>query len=356
MRPSSSRKGLIWSVLLLLGALLLAEAGLRMYASAHDLEPEELGRRGAEAETAGAELSTFDLLRPSHHDRVIYELEAGVRGTLGGRLVETNAHGFRGRERDLEKPAGVFRIVGLGDARMFGSGVAEGQTFLDLLERRLNAAGRGEQRYEALNFAVPGFNTVQEVAMLEHRALAFDPDLVMVHFVGDDVGGPRFVRGPAAESRSPSYLVRWLGALRQAEPAGAPTLVRASELGREQLLESVGDAPEWGRQGVVSALERLAELVAERRTPVIVMMLGDEGADRAAVRDAAGRLGFRTVNAVRRFRDHLDADGIELTREAWRRAFFLHGDHPTPLAHRLYAEVLFDELVGMGLTKRLPET
>ncbi len=338
MRSSSSGKALVWTVLTLVGALLIAEVGLRIRA-ARSPEP------GA-AVSRGGELSAFDLLRPSSHDDLVYELRPGARGMLGGRWVEINALGFRGREHQIEKESEAFRIVGLGDERMFGTGVAEGETFLDRLERRLGAAG--ERRYEALNFAAPGFNTNQQVAMFEHRAAGFDPDLVVVHFVGDDVGPPRFLSAaPPAEDAPTSYLIDAISGGRSR--AEAPELVRATKASRE-LLEQAGglDAPA-GREAVVAALRRLAELAAEHEAPVIVVMLGDDGADRAAVRAAAESLGFSVVNALPRFHDHLIASGEQATKKAWRRAFFVGGDYPTPLAHRLYAEALFDRMVEMGL-------
>ena len=37
-----------------------------------------------------------------------------------------------------------------------------------------------------LNFAVPGYNTAQELAVLEDRALGFDPDVVLLLMCGND--------------------------------------------------------------------------------------------------------------------------------------------------------------------------
>jgi hypothetical protein len=89
---------------------------------------------------------------------------------------------MRGRDYPLEKPPGTYRIALLGPSLVMGSGVADGDTFAALLEERLNRS-RGAQaaeRYEVLNFGVPGFSLVQQVAMLHERALMFRPDAIFI--------------------------------------------------------------------------------------------------------------------------------------------------------------------------------
>ncbi len=102
-------------------------------------------------------------------------------------------------------------------------------------------------------------------------------------------------------------------------------------------------------EGARRALERLARLAAERQVPVILMMLGAGSGSRAAARDTARELGFHSVNALPSFRERLVADGVELTREEWRKAYFGRGDLPTELAHRAYADLLFDTLVELEM-------
>jgi lysophospholipase L1-like esterase len=50
----------------------------------------------------------------------------------------------------------------------------------------LNARSKS-LRYEVLNFAVPGYGTWQELSMLKEEALAYDPDLVILAFVMNDL-------------------------------------------------------------------------------------------------------------------------------------------------------------------------
>lgn len=348
--------------MLLLGGLAAAEIGLRIYAGTQGVGAGELGRlfeRGStesrQAQTG--ELTRSGLVQPSPHEELIYELRPNVRGTLAGRLLHTNKHGMRGREVDPAKPPNTFRIVGLGDSHMFGTGVAQGQTYLDRLERLLNASASEEQRYEVLNFATPGFNTAQQVAMLEHRALEFDPDLIVIHFVYDDLAPPRYLANPSATgSRSTLYLLELLTSFSAApsdEEPPPPSLVRSTEAD-EDLLARVSDRDYMaGLEGVARALKRLARLSEEHDIPVLFLMFGDGGATRSAARDLALEHGFHFVNAVPHFREALAESGVELTREVWRKSYFLPSDRPTELAHRTYADLLAAEVAELRASRTI---
>jgi lysophospholipase L1-like esterase len=113
---------------------------------------------------------------------------------------------MRDREYGVAKPPGVTRICVLGDSVAFGFGsrpIAQGHTFPALLERRLEAASPG--RIQVLNFAVVGYNAEQETIVLERKALAFEPDLVLLAYVpNDDTYTDGF--GALARETSPTSL------------------------------------------------------------------------------------------------------------------------------------------------------
>ena len=96
----------------------------------------------------------------------------------------SNSLGFRDREHVLAKTPGTFRIVILGDSVGAGLKVKRTeQTFPTLLEERLRHAGL---HAEVINLSVHGYNTQQEVEMLQQRGLAFSPDLVLVAYTLSD--------------------------------------------------------------------------------------------------------------------------------------------------------------------------
>lgn len=97
-----------------------------------------------------------------------------------------NSAGWRDAERTVEKPAGTFRILGLGDSYLYGQGVASEDVCLRRLEARL-AAARPEMRFEAINTGISGMNTAAERDLLRFRGLSYAPDLVILCFVPNDV-------------------------------------------------------------------------------------------------------------------------------------------------------------------------
>ncbi len=89
----------------------------------------------------------------------------------------------------LEKPVNTVRIVVLGDAIARGVFVSPGETFCNKLEYLLNKAAeesRSPLRFEVMNFGVPGYNLEAEVEVLKQKALALEPDIVILNMFYND--------------------------------------------------------------------------------------------------------------------------------------------------------------------------
>ena len=95
--------------------------------------------------------------------------------------VRINSLGFRDPERSLDPPPGVRRVLLLGDSVSWGWGVDDGERFSDLIEAEL---GPG---VEVINLAVPGYGTDHHLWTLEHNGFAFQPDLVLLGMVLNDL-------------------------------------------------------------------------------------------------------------------------------------------------------------------------
>jgi hypothetical protein len=100
--------------------------------------------------------------------------------------VFVNSQRLRERELPLTKAQNLYRILAVGDSVAFGYGVDAEKTFVRLLEVELNRLRRGTTIYQTINMGVPGYNTVQELRMLETRGLRYHPDHVVLIFVGND--------------------------------------------------------------------------------------------------------------------------------------------------------------------------
>lgn len=108
-----------------------------------------------------------------------YRYSPGTRMSLprpgGGHYeIAVNRDGIRSdREFTRDKPAGVTRIVVLGDSMAAGQFVSNRQRFSELLERR-------RQGVEIINLALEGSGTDQQVLLYEHVGLQFEHDLVVL--------------------------------------------------------------------------------------------------------------------------------------------------------------------------------
>ena len=98
--------------------------------------------------------------------------------------IRTNAKGLRA-DRDIpyEKPAGVKRILILGDSYGIGYGVNVEDTFAMVLERTLNSSGTP---CEVINLSVSGFGSAEELVMLKTEGLKYHPDLAIFQFNSAD--------------------------------------------------------------------------------------------------------------------------------------------------------------------------
>ena len=229
-------------------AVAAAEVGLRVIVSRqeHTRELRDMleRSRAATPEPGVQNVSLRGLVQPSPNDRIVYQLKPGLRATFIGVPVTINRAGFREREVEPTKQPGTFRIVGLGDSVMFGWGVPVEATYLRVLEDLLQRRG-DPSRYEILNFAVPGYNSVMEVETFRSVAGSYAPDLVLVGYVSNDDQLPNFMQRSALRWPSTLYLYNLLVHGSAAMRKRARELMPAHfEMVRgEGRLSAVGDIP-----------------------------------------------------------------------------------------------------------------
>ena len=312
---------------------------------------------------------------------MVVEGEAGLWEAWSG---AANRLGYRDRDRPVEKPPSVFRIVVLGDSIAAGWGIERTvDAFPARLERRLNApedgGGEAGPRVEVLNFGVAGYNAAQAVETLADRALAFEPDLVLLAYCLNDrrEPDPRIVAALAEEAARPaavepsrlasglrrlalrSALWRWLRFVVLAEPVevrGAPGAgfdPEARPPDPDEVRDRFADgAPVSGPAMVEAALERLAELAegegGERRFEVAVAvfpylrgLFRDRFPDHHEhVAALAARHGFLVIDLRSPFRECVAAADDPIALDSY---------HPTELGHRCAAEAIAGRLVEEGL-------
>ena len=134
-----------------------------------------------------------------------YELRPDLDVTFKLARFRTNAFGLRDDPCSEAKPEGGYRAAFVGDSFTMGSGVEHA----DLFHSRIEAAWREAQpgrSIECLNFGVAGYNLLAYAGVVRHKALAFEPDLVVVCLVANDFKEPHQRPGrPPYEPRALDY-------------------------------------------------------------------------------------------------------------------------------------------------------
>lgn len=99
------------------------------------------------------------------------------------RLV-TNSVGLRNTD-ELNKDASVTRILAIGDSFTYGFYVHNEEAYPARLEEVLEQTT--DRRYQVLNGGVPGYTLQDELAYLNEKGLALNPDIVVLGVYTNDI-------------------------------------------------------------------------------------------------------------------------------------------------------------------------
>ncbi len=258
----------------------VAELGLRIHFSWVDKDPAQQLARTATSEPppysggcSGAEpqATLGELIRPSRYSDVICELKPHLDTCYHGVRVRTNGEGLRApTSYRRPKPAGVHRILLLGDSQTFGQGVAYEHTFGRLLEREIARTG---SEIEVINTGVDGYNTAQEAAHLLAYGMAYEPNCIVILSTGNGLELPRFLLAPRNErAAGGSYL---LEAVRQlwSRRTEADPLIPSHRIASPQ---AEGRVPPTYRHMVgIRSYRRALRLIADTAGEVPVINFAD---------------------------------------------------------------------------------
>ena len=356
-------------------SLLVVEGIVRLaHYLREDRRPLELRLQSSRAQTQSSMhgLNLGDIVQPSRHPDIVYELRPNVRGRFMGQPLVVNSQGLHDYEYIRRKEPGTFRIVGLGDSSLFGWGVPFEDSGLKVLERRLNENSHA-RKFEVIDFAAPGYNTAMEAETFLQRCLEYAPDLVLLNFNTNDYDVPNFMRRPRDLATLRRLYVFDLaysvyeGVMGVAGEQPPPfdfrnrtiPLREAARLDEDPALPN-----EYrhmvGAKGVVRALERVAGTARERGIPFVVFdVKGYPGLHSSYVRDEwrdgqrellereSVRLGFHFLNTYPYYVDYLNRHPNANLRTTF--AVSEADGHPNALAHSINAGAIFDYLVAHQL-------
>lgn len=267
---------------------------------------------------------------------------------------------MRERECSLINIEGTFRIVGLGDSVMFGWGVREEDLYLKALEQKLNehtaefhAQGQGRRRrFETLNFAVPGYNTAMEVATFEHKASAFRPDLVLVHFVNNDLDVPFFMTlSKKPFSLHTSFLWDFISSRwKQLSSTHSETEGEFMDGSLQEMSKTKEtDVDEQyrymvGERGFRQAMAKLGALTKTSRIPVIILYGKANSETEKLLRQVSKEWDFYLLPIKPYVDSFVESHHIPNTPQARQDILWISktDPHPNALGHSIYAEGLFN--------------
>lgn len=123
------------------------------------------------------------------HHRLVPNSRAEFRQQDFAYVQRVNNLGLRGVDTTLEKPAGTYRIVMLGDSFTMGKGVKDDETFSVVLQQSLRQrlAQCNGREVEVLNAGVDSYAPVLSFIQLRRDLTPLRPDLVILNLDVSDL-------------------------------------------------------------------------------------------------------------------------------------------------------------------------
>lgn len=273
-------------------------------------------------------------LQPAKDQYVWYEVKPNLDELFKMQPMHTNSQGLRDQEYSFEKPKNTFRIAVIGDSFTFGDGVADEAVYHALAEQRLNENSDSLQ-FELLNFGVAGYDLLNYYGVIESKAMAYDPDLILIGFCGnndDDLADEAQWNQPFTGYKHQQYswfirnflLVRTVGSL-----IGSRRRLKGEQTGNKRVLKEAF---------MKKMFRMLGDLQEEVSVPfsVFYLSMADAAASKSLlVSELCEREGF----------DFLDSSPIVDALEDISK-YWVHSTdhHPNEAMHEIYGELLVEYL------------
>lgn len=277
----------------------------------------------------------------------------------------TNSLGLRdSREFDVPKPAGVTRVLVMGDS--FTEGYFEDDTLSVRLERRLNGLGRSTE-FQVVNAGCPSYSPLLHYLRLKYQLANLQPDFVILNVdltdVYDDYRNYRPLatydeRGEPLAAGLPRTLSTGLAEWLEARTWLARVVFSETRVMRAQNRQpfeyhwyhttGTDDSEAW-RAAVGYCLSNIARLIDFCATRHIAVTVTTYPHRYQLVADPDGRIWHRQFEkrvrelAIARGAAFFSAhDGIAKAFAAGQVLYWTDDMHFTPLGQRTWADLVAD--------------
>lgn len=184
--------------------------------------------------------------------------------------IKTNSFGMRGNEPVKPDAGNVCTIAILGDSFTFGSSIEQDDIYPGVLEN-LYREKNDDQSVQVLNFSVRGYSTRDEAQVLKHKALLWEPNLIVVGYYLNDPEY-KYPWNLANYFRKPEWW-QYSNILRLVAQATRNREIRVAGGGNYFRYLHAEDSDRWG--SVVTAFENIGQLAGDRNIPVLVIIFPD---------------------------------------------------------------------------------
>lgn|GEM_PF-6771298 len=252
---------------------------------------------------------------------------------MNGRVeIVSNNAGMRDHRTYLSKPNSIYRIVCLGDSYVFGEGGKEedrmGNQLEEMLER-LKITGEGKP-IEVYSLGIPSWSTINEATYLTSRLSAYDPDLIIIIMVNNDLGDSLGVTGfgTATNAFSPEYRKEGSGIF----PIYAPGAFGV--LKSNFLVYDLGPECRTRWKKAFNSLKRLEELQRSRHKKMLILVLDHPY--------------FVPLAIFYHDQYHLQAPLLISSYLMEKDAILPHDPHPSRRGHEILANHLLHQMAHLG--------
>jgi hypothetical protein len=157
--------------------------GVRVYLK---IKAEKLGIKHIEHFTR-----SWPLLQGVEGKKYYYELIPSIKKTLEGVTYQVNDYGLRDNKEKFSKNPEAYHILAMGCSMTFGVGVNYEDTYVSILEDKLNDYYEPEGRtFQVWNGGVPGRSFEQIIGTFEQKTSLLNPDMLILGFFIDTLVRP----------------------------------------------------------------------------------------------------------------------------------------------------------------------
>jgi lysophospholipase L1-like esterase len=238
--------------------------------------------------------------------------------------VRINSKGLRDSPMNLEKPSNTTRVLVIGDSYTFGTGVNRTDIFTEVTEKKLGEKFP-RRNIQVINGGIVNAGMKDYYLFLKHRGLNYNPDIVVIGFIGND-------------QVSASKRDQLLNKTRRSLDLNRSEEINSSQVAliKESYQESLASYNEKTpiHNSSFRFIDNIQNLADSKSITAVYYGLDDISPEqRSYLENRSERYGKDILYAPSQFRESDE----ELRISKWDR-------HPNPKGHRIIAERLSERL------------